>query len=142
MRVLLAVSGLLLGTYGGWLLVTREDDLVAVATWLLAGVLLHDAVLAVVVLALGALASRLVPARARAPVAVGLVVLGSVTLLAVPVLGRFGADPANPTVLDRDYTAGWLVVAGLTVLVVVVATLVRSWTHRGGGTDGPGPRGR
>ena len=35
-----------------------------------------------------------------------------VTLVAVPVLGRFGARADNPTLLDRDYVAGWLVLAG------------------------------
>lgn len=142
MRYLLGVLGVLLALYGGWLLLTREDDLVGVATWLVAGVVLHDAVLAVVAIALGALAVRLVPAPARAPLAVGLVVLGSVTLLAVPVLGRFGANPGNPTILDRDYTAGWLLLAGVTVVAVVVAGLVRSRTHQEGGSDGPGARGR
>lgn len=132
---------MLVGLYGGWLLVTREDDLVAVATWWVAGVVLHDAVLAVVSVVLGALALRLVPAPARAPLAVGFVVLGSVTLLAVPVLLGYGERASNPTLLDRDYTAGWLLLAGLTALAVLVATLVRS--RRGeGGADGPGARRR
>jgi hypothetical protein len=142
MRLPLGAVGALIALYGGWLLVSREDDLVAVATWLVAGVLLHDGVLAVAAVALGAVAARLVPTPARAPLAVGFVVLGSVTLLAVPVLGRFGANPGNPTILDRDYTAGWLVLAGLTAVAVLVASLVRSRTHREGGGDGPGPRGR
>ena len=57
---------------------------------------------------------------------VGAVVLASVTLVAVPALGRFGARPDNPTLLDRRYLAGWLVVAGLVAVGVVVATFVRS----------------
>lgn len=126
MRAALGALGLLVAGYGGWLLLTREDDLVGVAVWLVAGVVLHDAVLALVVVALGALTVRLVPAPARAPVVVGFVVLGSVTLLAVPVLGRFGARADNPTLLDRDYTTGWLVLAGITVVAVVTAALVRS----------------
>lgn len=126
MRLLLGIVGAAVVGYGGWLLVTREDDLVDVAVWLVAGVVLHDAVLALVTLALGALAVRLVPSAARAPVAVGFVVLGTATLFAVPVLGRFGARPDNPTLLDRNYWAGWLVLAGLTALAVVLAALVRS----------------
>jgi len=125
-RTVVGALGTALVLYGGWLLVTRGHDLVAVAVWLVAGVVLHDGVLAVLTIALGGLAVRLAPAPARAPLVVGLVVLGSTTLLAVPVLGRFGARPDNPTLLDRDYTAGWLVLAGLTALAVVVATLVRS----------------
>lgn len=142
MRYLLGAVGVAVGLYGAWLLLTREDDLVAVATWLVVGVLLHDGVLAVVTIALGAVAVRLAPAPARAPLVVGLVVLGSVTLLAVPVLGRFGARPDNATLLDRDYTAGWLALAGLTALAVLVASLVRSRAQPEGGTRGASPRRR
>ncbi|WP_395691409.1 hypothetical protein [Nocardioides sp.] len=126
MRWVLGAAGVLLVLYGGWLLVSREDDLLGVAVWLAAGVLLHDAVLAGVTIVLGALAVRLAPEPARAPLVVGLVVLGTATLLAVPVLGRFGARADNPTLLDRDYTAGWLVLAALTAVAVVGAALVRS----------------
>jgi hypothetical protein len=132
-RGVLGVVGVLLGLYGGWLLVSRGHDLVDVVVWLAAGVVLHDGVLAVLTLVLGALAVRLVPTVVRAPLAVGLVVLGSVTLLAVPVLGRFGARQDNPTLLDRDYTAGWLVLAGATAVAVAVAALVRSRRKREGG---------
>lgn len=129
MRWVLGVIGVAVGLYGGWLLLSRGHDLLSldgVVVWLAAGVVLHDGVLAVLTIAASALALRVAPVPARAPLVVGLVVLGPVTLLAVPVLGRFGARPDNVTLLDRDYTAGWLVLAGLTVLAVVVATLVRS----------------
>ena len=142
MRPALLAVGTVLGLYGAWLLVSREDDLVEVATWLVVGVLLHDGVLALVAIALGALAVRLAPAPARAPLAVGFVVLGPLTLLAVPVLGRFGARTDNPTLLDRDYTAGWLVLAAVTAMAVLVAALVRSRGDREGGSDGAGPRRR
>jgi len=130
-RLAVGALGAALGLYGGWLLVTRDHDLIGVAVWLVAGVVLHDGVLALVTIALGALAVRIAPAPARAPLVVGLVVLGSTTLLAVPVLGRFGARADNPSLLDRDYTAGWLVLAGLTAVAVVVATLVRSRRQAG-----------
>jgi hypothetical protein len=122
----LGALGVLLAVYGGWLLVTRGHDLDNVVVWLVAGVVLHDGVLAVATIVLGAIAVRLVPAPARAPLAVGFVVLGSVTLLAVPVLGRFGERADNPTLLDRDYTAGWLVLVAITAVAVVAASLVRS----------------
>ena len=131
MRAVLGLLGLLVTGYGAWLLVTREDDLVDVALWLGAGVLLHDAVLALVAVALGAVTVRLAPAPARAPLVVGFVVLGPLTLLAVPVLGRFGARADNPTLLDRDYTAGWLALAALTAVAVVLTALVRSRRHPG-----------
>jgi hypothetical protein len=124
--VALAALGVLAGLYGGWLLLSRGHDLENVAVWLVGGVVVHDAVLSVLVIALAALAVRALPPAARLPAAVGFVVLGSVTLSAIPVLGRFGARPDNPTLLDRGYWAGWLVLAGLTLVAVIVATLVRS----------------
>ena len=127
-RVSLVGLGGLAGLYGAYLLLSRQDTdgNLAVATWLVGGVVLHDFVLVPVVLLLLAVGARLVPGTARRAVAAGLVVLGSVTLLAVPVLGRFGARPDNPTLLDRSYGLGWLVLAGLVALAVATATLVGS----------------
>ena len=126
-RVVLGLLGLAGTAYGVLLLLDLGWDQVRDAgTWLVGGVVAHDAVLAPVVLVVGLLVLRLVPRVARAPVAVGLVVLGTVTLVAVPVLGRFGASPGNPTLLDRDYVAGWWALVGLTVVVVAGAVVVRA----------------
>jgi hypothetical protein len=125
-RVALGALGVLIGLYGGWLVLSRGHDLVNLVLWLAGGVVLHDGVLALVVLALGTVAVRVLPRSARAPAVVGFVVLGSVTLLAVPVLGRFGARPDNPSLLDRNYTVGWLLLAGLVLVCVVAASLVGS----------------
>ena len=125
-RVALGALGVLVGLYGGWLVLSRGHDLLNLVLWLAGGVVLHDGVLALVVLAVGTVAVRLLPRPAKGPAVVGFVVLGSVTLLAVPVLGRFGARPDNPTLLDRDYTVGWLVLAGLVLVAVVTASLVGS----------------
>ena len=120
--------GVLIGGYGAWLLLSRQDtdQLVNAAIWLAAGVVLHDFVLAPLVLLIVYVGARVLPARWRGPAIVGLVVLGTATVFAIPVLGRFGARPDNPTLLDRNYAAGWLVLAGLTVLSVIVVALVGS----------------
>lgn len=102
------------------------DDISAATVWLVAGVIAHDGVLAPIVLVLALVATRLLPLWLRGPLAAGFVVLGSVTLLAIPVLGRFGARADNPTLLDRDYVGGWLILAGITVGCVAVAGLI-SW---------------
>ena len=125
-RVAIGALGVLAGLYGGWLVLSRGHDLLNLGLWLAAGVVLHDGLLALFVLAIGTVAVRLLPRAAKAPAVVGFVVLGSVTLLAVPVLGRFGARSDNPTLLDRDYTVGWLVLAGLVLVGVVTASLVGS----------------
>jgi hypothetical protein len=128
LRTAIGALGVVIGLFGGWFLLTRQDfdQLTGAAVWLVVGVVLHDGVLAVVTLLLAAVVLRVLPASARAPAIVGFVVLGSVTLLAVPVLGRFGARPDNVTLLDRHYVVGWLVFAALTVAAVVVTSVVRS----------------
>jgi hypothetical protein len=139
-RVLLGGCGVAVAAYGGWLLWQRPDDqLVGAGTWLVGGVILHDGVLAPIVLLLGLLAARTLPAGWRGAAAGGLVVLGSVTLVAVPVLGRFGARPDNPTLLDRNYAAGWVVIAAGTAAGVVLAAYLgrrRERRHRGPGAGG------
>lgn len=120
LRVALGAVGLAATTYGLMMLDDRgPENLRAVVTWLVAGVILHDAVLAPLTILVCAVGARVLPGRFRAPVAGGLLVVGSVTLLAVPVLGRFGARPDNPTLLDRDYTTGWLVMAGLALVTML-----------------------
>jgi hypothetical protein len=126
-RAVLGGCGLLVGAYGAWLVLGLPTSWwPGLLLWLVGGVLLHDAVLAPVVVLVGLALRRVVPEAARGPVVVGAVVLASVTLVAVPALGRFGARPDNATLLDRPYAAGWLAVAGLVAVVVVLATVVRS----------------
>jgi MYXO-CTERM domain-containing protein len=55
------------------------------------------------------------------------VIWGSVTLLAIPVLGRFGARADNSTVLDRPYLLSWYVGTALTVVAVATAG---AWRRR------------
>lgn len=124
-RLALLVAGLAAAAYGALLLLERGwANLEATVIWLVGGVLLHDAVLAPLTIAVAWVAVRLLRPDRRAPWAVGLVLLGPLTLLAVPVLGRFGARPDNPTLLDRNYWAGWSVVVGVVVLGILVARYV------------------
>lgn len=136
-RVVLIALGLLGGLYGVFLLLSRQAlaDWVEVAAWFAAGVVLHDFVLAPLVLLLGAALVRVVPMVARPAVVVGLVVLGTVTLLAIPVLGGFGVEADNPTLFDRSYVGGWAVLAGLVAAAVVAATVARG-SRRPGAAEG------
>ena len=121
--------GLVAGAVGAVDLLARGSrNLLSAATWLAGGVVLHDFVFAPLVLALLVAGATMLPAWARPAAAAATVVLGSVTVLAVPVLGRFGARPDNPTLLDRPYVAGWLVFAGL----VLVCALGWAFVQRRG----------
>jgi hypothetical protein len=140
LRLGVGAGGLAAATYG--FVVMGESGLTNIVRtlyWLAGGVIAHDGLLAPATLVIVGVATRLLPAWARGPAAVGLLVLGSLTLMAIPVLGRFGARPDNPTLLDRNYTAGWLLVATITCASVVAVALVRrrSWlTTAEAGQDG------
>ena len=139
-RVGLVAVGVAVGGYGGWLLLRLGwDNLVATVPWLVAAVLLHDAVWAPLVLLVAAVGGARLPRAWRTPVMVGAVVLVTVTVAAVPMLGGFGARPDNPTLLDRPYLVGWVVFAAVVTLGVLVARLARARrARRGGIADTPG----
>ncbi len=138
-RAVLGALGLAAAAYGAFrLLELGLDNLVAAVVWLGGGVLLHDGVLAPLTLLVAALGTRLLPRPWRAPAAAGLLLLGALTVAAVPVLGRFGARADNPTLLDRDYRAGWLVVAAVVLLAVIAWGLVRERAVRRDAAERPG----
>lgn len=143
-RMVLVAVGSLIATYGGWLLVSRQDlDRVAAAVlWLAGGVLLHDAFLAPLTLVLAAVAVRWLPPEVRRPATVALIIVGPLTMLAVPVLGGFGARPDNGSLLDRPYLVSWLMLLAVSVAAVAVAAIVVRSMQGGGqheeGADGAG----
>ncbi|MGL5931201.1 MAG: hypothetical protein ACRCY8_19900 [Dermatophilaceae bacterium] len=135
LRGTLAVVGAA-GVAYGILLLGRLDpgQVVDVARWVAGGIVVHDGLIAPLVVTFGALVAARAPGRLRMPLVRALVVLGPLTLVAVPVLGRFGAKPDNPTLLDRPYLTGYgVIVAGvllLTALDAVRRSRRRSPAHR------------
>jgi len=126
-RVLLGGAGVAGVVYGLYRLVTMPPEHVpTVLLWAVGGVVVHDVVLAPLVVGLGVLAALVAPDWLRGPLVRLLVVLGPLTLVALPVLGRFGARDDNPTLLDRPYWAGYLAI----VAVAVAATAVGAWRRR------------
>ena len=127
LRLAVGALGIAAGLYGVWSL--REvdwSDWASLLAYLVGGVVAHDLLLAPIVVGIGVLAARLAPDSWRAPMVVGLVVWGGLTIMAIPVLGRFGALAANPTLLDRPYLTSWLVGTALVVVAVVVAGALRA----------------
>jgi hypothetical protein len=127
LRLVLGATGVVLILVG--VVFLSDDgvgDLVGVGAWLVGGVVAHDAVIAPLVVVVGVLGVPRLPPAFRAPAVVGLVVLMTVTLMAVPVIGRFGAKADDDGLLNRPYVALWLVFAALVVVAVVIA----SWARR------------
>lgn len=121
-RLALGAVGGTLAAYGLWLLVgLGPQQLVFVLTWVVGGVVAHDGVIAPLVVVAVVAATVRSPGWLRTPLLWALVVLGPLTLVAVPVLGRFGAKADNPTLLDRPYWLGYALVVALTLGAATVA---------------------
>ena len=141
-RAVVGLLGMAAAAYGAVLLLGLDGaDLLDTVLWMAGGVVLHDAVVAPLTVLATVLLVRVVPASWRTSLTVGLVVLLGVTATAVPVLGRFGARSDNPTLLDRDYTGGWLLLAAAVLLLAVLVPVVGARVGRRSGRDvGPGRR--
>ena len=125
-RTATAVAGLAIAAYGCWrLLELGSRNLVATGTWLVGGVVIHDAVLAPLTIAAAGVAARMLSRRRLAPWVVATVVLAPVTILSIPVLGRFGARPSEPSLLNRHYWLGWWALVALVGVAILVGTLAR-----------------
>ncbi|MDX3584725.1 hypothetical protein [Streptomyces europaeiscabiei] len=119
LRVLTGAAGVALMGVGASLLLDVRD-LTGVLVWLGGAVVLHDVVIAPLVLLVGLVAVR---AGGRGPVRGALLVAGALTAVALPVLLRPG-KPANSSVLPLDYPRNWLLalvaVATVTALLMAV----------------------
>ncbi|MCW2839833.1 MAG: hypothetical protein JWR55_1316 [Aeromicrobium sp.] len=120
-RSLLVLAGVACGLWGVWLMrdFTREQ-LTSEAFWLAGGVVLHDAVLAPLVVAVGYVASRVLPRGSRRPAAMAFLIWGTLTIAFLPVLTGEGGKADNDTILGRPYVLNWIV---LTVVLAVYAAV-------------------
>lgn len=130
-RVTVGAAGVALGLFGAYQLLSLGlENLLGTVVWLAGGVLLHDGVLAFVTIAVVSMGAVLLSRRLKAPLAAAFVVLGTVTLTAVPVLGRFGARADNPTLLDRNYLVGWIVFVGAVGVVTAAGVFLAGRPRR------------
>ncbi|MEV7397513.1 hypothetical protein [Aeromicrobium sp. NPDC092404] len=118
-RLLLVLVGVGFGLWGVWLMRDfTSDQLISMGTWLVGGVILHDAVIAPVTVLLGVVAARVLPGRTYAVAAIAFLVWATLTVTVANVLSGQGGKPDNDTVLNRPYGLSWLI---LTAVVVIAA---------------------
>lgn len=104
------------------------------ARWLIGALLVHDVVIAPVVLGVGWLLTRFVPPRARRFVQAALVTGGLVSALGVLLIWRQGtASATSLTLLDQNYAANLaallILIAGVTAAAYLIARLRSSRTN-------------
>jgi MFS family permease len=133
-RIGLIVIGVAMLAIGGVVLLTDVSPRrhLGIAAWMLGALVVHDAVIAPVVLFVGALlrrAGRRIPGAVLVIVQVALVVGAVVTALVVPEILKQGIGTENPTVLPLEYGLNLAVFyAGLAVATAaaIVGYLVAS----------------
>lgn len=105
-----------------------RDRPAKVATWVIGGLVVHDALLAPVVTVVALLLGRLLPRWLRGPISAALVLSGLVLVFSYPLLRAFGRRAANPSILPLDYGRNVVVVLAIVwvaALAVVGVRLVR-----------------
>jgi hypothetical protein len=113
-RLTLGAVGVVGVLWGAWLLSDDGvDKLRSTALWLVGVVVLHDAVLAPIVVVIGGLAARTL--RHRAVAAVAFLIWGTLTLAVANVLSGVGGKPDMDSLLNRPYLSVWLVLSGVIV---------------------------
>ena len=117
--------------WGAWLL--RDDGadrLWSTVLWLAGVVVLHDAVLAPLVVMLGFVAARKLPRQHRVVAAAAFLVWGTLTLAVANVLSGVGGKPDMDSLLNRPYVSAWLVLTGVVLGISIAAAAIRTRGHR------------
>lgn len=129
-RIDLLLRGLLIG--GGLaavlvgalhLLERPRDEIISAALWFLVPPVLSDLVVLPAVAVLGWATTTTLAPWVRLPVQVAGLLSGALLAVAVPFLQRPGLRPDNPTLLNRNYLAGFLIY----VAVILVASAAWAW---------------
>jgi hypothetical protein len=126
-RIILAIVGILTLLYGivRLLINISNVDLVWVAVWMAAALIIHDAVIAPSVVGVGWLLRRLLPDRGRRYVQMGLIIAAAVTIIAIPMIYRRGSQPPQKTLLIQNYGANFALLLGIIAGVTLAAYAVR-----------------
>ena len=117
---------------GAWGLASEADRTRPAESvrFVLGAAVLHDLVLAPVVVLVGWALARIVPSRARGPVQAAVVVSAVVALFSFPFVRGYGKVAPNPSILPRDYGAGLAVVLAAIWAVAILVVARRWWAGR------------
>jgi hypothetical protein len=127
-RALIAAGTLIMAYAVGGALFDDDVSRIGVAVFLAAVIVLHDAVFQPVILGVGALTRRVVPAGGRPAVQAAGLISVAVSVVALPFVLGFGRRPDNPSALPLPYGRGLLLIL---IVVWVVALGVAVMRRKG-----------
>ncbi len=130
-RGALVAAGVLVLLYGGVRLVSEvPQDLPELVLWMVGIVLIHDGLIAPLVVGVGWLLARTVPAPSRRYLQFALVVGGLVTVIAIPLIARQGTQRPAKALLLQNYGANLAILLGLVAALNLAAYLVNATRQR------------
>jgi hypothetical protein len=127
-RVLVAAGILIMGYAVTGALLDPDLAPAGVLAFLAGALVVHDLIWMPVVLAVGAVLTRLVPPRRRPVVIAATISAAAVTIVALPLVLGFGHPADNPSALPSPYGRNLAL-----VLLGVVAVAALSWRGRAAG---------
>ena len=126
-RIILAAAGIALGAFGVFRLLTEIPtySLVILAVWLVAALVIQDAILAPSVVGVGWLLRRYVPDRGRRYMQVALIMSALITVIAVPMIFLRGTQPAVKALLLRNYGSNLILIIAVIGVISLILYAVR-----------------
>jgi hypothetical protein len=126
-RIGLTTSGVLLGVYGAGRLLTGipTHSLLLLAAWMIAAVVIHDGIVSPVVVTVGWLLHRYVPARGRGYLQAALIMGSLVTIIAIPMIHLRDSQPAVKAILQQNFAGNLTLLLGIIGAGTLVAYAIR-----------------
>jgi hypothetical protein len=125
--MILAVTGLALGAFGVFRLVTEipRHSLLILAVWLAAALIIHDAVLEPSVVGVGWLLRRHLSDPSRRYVQLALIMIAFVAVIATPMIFLRNTQPAEKALLLRNYGANLILIIAIIAVFSLILYAVR-----------------
>lgn len=125
-RLLLGTAGVAMLGYGIVRIFTDAKDTkpASLLRWLLGALLVHDLLIAPMVLGIGWLLARFCPPRARRYLQAGLICGGLVSSVGVLLIWRQGKAAASLALLQQDYRRNLLIVLAIVAVGCLIGYLV------------------
>ena len=130
-RYALVAAGMLLLLYGGARLgADVPGALSGLGLWMVGIVVIHDGLLAPLVVGVGWLLARAVQPRGRRYLQTALIVGGLITVIAIPLIVRRGTQPPAKALLLQNYGANLAILLALVAAVNLASYLVNAARQR------------
>jgi hypothetical protein len=125
--MILAVTGIALGAFGVFRLVTEipRHSLLILAVWLAAAVIIHDAVLEPSDVGVGCLLPRRLSDPSRLYVQLALIMIAFVAVIATPMIFLRNTQPAETALLLRNYGANLILIIAIIAVLSLILYAVR-----------------